>query len=200
MKQLCRFYKIMYNLFPFTKLQSLIMDTHLSLCPDCRKQLDVEPVSGVDSIGLKAESVDPGIDIWSTIENRLDQADYTKNKNPVPAPVPGFINILKKQIPVMPGLTAGGWAVAGVALVLLLLIPFLYLQDSGISGKSNKVLPQSNGELLSNRDVQPVNTDLGTENNGKIIINSVKVENRPAKTIYFQPNNKDRLIVWVKRS
>lgn len=35
--------------------------------------------------------------------------------------------------------------------------------------------------------------------NDQIVINSVTIENQPAKPIFFQPGNKNRLIVWVKK-
>jgi hypothetical protein len=71
-----------------------------------------------------------------------------------------------------------GWALAGTAaLVLALLVPITTRNHSGGTGDR--------------------------ENTGKqdrnIIITSVTVENRPAKTIYFQPENKNRLIVWIKK-
>jgi hypothetical protein len=70
------------------------------------------------------------------------------------------------------------WALTGAAALLLtLLIPLKLFHFSGDrEGQGN----------VSNRD-------------GRIIINSVTVEKQPAETIYFQPDNKDRLIVWVKR-
>jgi len=34
----------------------------------------------------------------------------------------------------------------------------------------------------------------------KIILKSVKMENQPAKTYFFQSNHPDRLIVWVQKS
>lgn len=34
---------------------------------------------------------------------------------------------------------------------------------------------------------------------GQIMVQTVKVDNQPAQTITFQPSNKNRIIVWVKR-
>lgn len=67
------------------------------------------------------------------------------------------------------------WAVAaaaaGAVIVLALLLPFNLFRSPG-----NK------------------------EQNKKITIHSATIENRPAKTIYFQPGNKDRIIVWVNKT
>lgn len=76
---------------------------------------------------------------------------------------------------IVPPKRAWGWALAGTAaLVLAILIPIAIQQDPG--GR----------ESIEAQDK-------------KITINFVTVENRPAKTIYFQPENKDRLIVWIKK-
>jgi hypothetical protein len=70
------------------------------------------------------------------------------------------------------------WALAGAAvLALAILIPPALQHGPGSSGEQNEMAAQDK----------------------KIIINSVTVENRPAKTFYFQPENKDRLIIWVKK-
>ena len=39
-----------------------------------------------------------------------------------------------------------------------------------------------------------------SKTNQKITIHSATIENRAAKTIYFQPGDKDRLIVWVNKT
>ncbi len=70
------------------------------------------------------------------------------------------------------------WALAGAAVLLLaLLIPPALQHGPGSTGEQNNMAVKDK----------------------KIIINSVTVENRPAKTFYFQPENKDRLIIWVKK-
>lgn len=70
-----------------------------------------------------------------------------------------------------------GWALAGFAVLLFaLLIPPAIRQDPGGGGQESKAAQDK-----------------------KIKITSATVENRPAKTIYFQPENKDRLIVWIKK-
>jgi hypothetical protein len=70
------------------------------------------------------------------------------------------------------------WALTGAAALLLaLLIPLKVFHH-----------PDGHGEQ-----------DGLSEQDEKIIINSITVEKQPAETIYFQPENKDRLIVWVKK-
>lgn len=71
-----------------------------------------------------------------------------------------------------------GWALAGAAVpAIAILIPLALQHGPGNTGEQNEMTAQDK----------------------KIFINSVTVENRPAKTFYFQPENKDRLIIWVKK-
>lgn len=71
------------------------------------------------------------------------------------------------------------WAAAGAAAALiLLLIPFTILRKGPDLTAGEKHI------LVQNRE---------------IIIHSIKIDNRPADTVYFQPGSSDRLIVWVKK-
>ena len=70
-------------------------------------------------------------------------------------------------------------AVAGAAaMILLFIISLVVLHKGPDFGSSERSI------VVQNR---------------KIIIHSIKVENRPAKTVYFQPGSSNRLIVWAKK-
>ena len=158
----CQIYKFLYKMVPVVRWRVRLMDRHFSRCPHCMEALAA--VNQIDSIGITPGTVDPGVDLWPGVENRLAVEESTQT----PAP---------KRI--KPRRRTWGWALAGAAaLVLALLIPPALQQDPANTGKQNKITAQDK----------------------KIIINSVTVENRPAKTFYFQPENKDRLIIWVKKN
>jgi hypothetical protein len=157
----CQVYKFLYKMVPIVRWRVLLMDRHFSRCPLCIEALAA--ANQIDSIGITPETVDPGVDLWPGVENRLAVEERVET----PAP---------KRIKPRP--RTWGWALAGAAvLTLALLIPPALQQDPASTGEQNKIAAQDK----------------------KIIINSVTVENRPAKTFYFQPENKDRLIIWVKK-
>ncbi len=70
------------------------------------------------------------------------------------------------------------WAAAAAVILILLLLPSPLRKDSNppLSGNERHM-------VVRNRE---------------IVIHSIMVENRQAQTVYFQPGNQDRLIVWVK--
>ncbi len=71
-----------------------------------------------------------------------------------------------------------GWAVLTV-IILVFLIP-----------------------LLLNRSPHTESGILGVSSKGdqKIVIKSLKIENRPARSFYFQSKDENKLIVWVKKT
>ncbi len=115
-------------------------------------------------------------DLWPGVEDRLLELENTRERqrrrghHVVGGP---------RRAPRHSFTRAWGWTAAGLAAatILLFAVGILHLPF----GKHN---PSPHGE----------------EKNKAIVINSVTVENRPAKTIYFQPGNKNRLIVWVKKN
>lgn len=165
----CKTYKRLYKLLPIIRWRALLIDKHFSLCPTCKKEFAIE--NQITSIGIT-----PG-----TIETTLEK-DGT---DLWPRVKEQLIKIENKQDThsstrkhIIPPLRTWRWALAGTAvLVLTLVIPFFIRKPTG----------------------GPDSVESITAQNKKIMINSITVENRPAKTIYFQPGNKDRLIVWVKK-
>lgn len=157
----CQVYKFLYKMVPVVRWRVLLMDRHFSRCPRCIEALTA--VNKINSIGITPGTVDPDVDLWPGVANRLAVVERAEP----PAP---------KRI--KPRIKTWGWALAGAAVLLLaLMVPLAVQHGPGTSGEQIDMTAQDK----------------------KIIINSVTVENRPAKTFYFQPENKDRLIIWVKK-
>lgn len=155
----CRIFRIFYGMVPVLRWRAYLLDRHLAGCSRCRAVLETEPVSPV---GLTAGQVNPGIDLWSRVEDGiLDHEVSQTPKHPSRARSWGWVK------PV-------GWAFAGAAALVLVLV--LTRPAKHEPGPGHAASPEK-----------------------KIIIHSVTVENGPAKTYMFQPGNKDRLIVWVKK-
>ena len=148
------------------------MERHAAQCPGCKKELDDEPA--FQHIGVTARDLEDRVNLWPGVEQRLVDRDTLNQPEPVRRP------LYKRWAAVFmpkPRLWATGALAAAVLLVLALLIPIFQHQDHG-----------------------PGNNSAQRGENKEIVINFVSVGKRPAKTIYFQPGDKDKLIVWVKKT
>lgn len=67
------------------------------------------------------------------------------------------------------------FGLAAALLVLALLVPILLYRGSDVAD------PETAGIV-----------------NSEIVVKSIRIENRPAKTFYFQSEDADKVIVWVK--
>jgi hypothetical protein len=121
------------------------------------------------------------------LDERVVQDILGKRREEEPAPdlwpqIRRQIVSLQKEAPAVPtGLLNWRWglATASLALVVLLLVV---------------VLPLFKGPL-------PMADDKRAHSNSEdlIVVKSVQVDNRPARTYFFQ-TQKDRLIVWVQKN
>lgn len=165
----CKTYKRLYKLFPVIRWCSFLLDRHFSQCPACREEFAVE--NQVDSIGITPAAVETALKKEGLdLWSRVEERLIEmENKRDIYSMARKYAVSAKRF---------WGWALAGVAvLVLAVLIPLALRKDPGDTGGRGS----------------------NAGKNKKIMINFVTVENRPAKTIYFQPENKDRLIVWIKK-
>ncbi|MCP5108734.1 MAG: hypothetical protein GY950_35440, partial [bacterium] len=103
----CKLYKYLYKMLPIIRWQSFLMDRHFSRCPACQNEFAVE--NQIDAIGVKAESVDPTVDIWSRVEERL--MDIEKNKNSRPP--------ARQKMPKVLGSWKWAWPAAAAAVLVL---------------------------------------------------------------------------------
>lgn len=89
--------------------------------------------------------------------------------------LPGKSSLKTRRIPVI----AWKWrlGLTGAALlIIIILLPFLLHRGSGID-------PESTGITSK-----------------KIVVKSLRIENRPAKSFYFQSKDRDKIIVWVQKT
>jgi hypothetical protein len=169
----CKRYKWLYRLVPVSVWQAFLMQRHLSSCPACREEFstDTEAHLHLESVGITADRVELPHDLWTRVENEIiaRQSQQSQQK----------VKNLSGKRPV----TGKRLALAGTAaLFLLLVLSFTLLKKS-----ANPPPPPD----------EPAKLDM-VVNNRQIVIHSIRVENRPARTVYFQPGSNDRLIVWVK--
>ena len=182
----CNIYGFLYRLVPLPLWQSLIMRIHLSRCPQCSESLDFTTEDGITTVGMDAASaaaMEPHLQLWNRVEDDLLALENSGKR--------------KKNVPLTHGwfsTTPGTWTLAAAGtmlLVLVFLFPWSYKQPQ------KPAIPD--GEYtnthLTNQKADPA----VVSENKPIIINSLMVDNQPAKAIRFQPGNKNRLIIWVKK-
>lgn len=74
---------------------------------------------------------------------------------------------------------------ASLLVVVVVLFFSFYFNKTTSKQYNKKLIAQSPG--------------VEKEQSRKIIIRSVRIKNKPAKTFYFQSKNKNRLIVWTQK-
>ena len=156
---------------PIKKWQSFCINRHFSACPRCREGFFAADSLG--PIGITPDKVKVPPDLWWNINKRIEEIQHPHH--------PGLVENkakIKKKIKWRPGdIFNWKWAAATV-VILILLVPFIILRKGANNTGSEKLI------VVEDRE---------------IIIQSIKVENQPAKVVYFQPGSKNRLIVWVKK-
>ena len=167
----CHIYGFLYKIVPIKKWRAFCIDRHFSACPRCREDFFAADSPG--PIGITPGKVKIPPDLWWNINKRIQEIQRPHH--------PGLAKNktkIKKKIKWRPG-DIFNWKWAAAALVILiLLVPFIILKKGTNNTGSEKLI------VVEDRE---------------IIIQSIKVENQPAKVVYFQPGSKDRLIVWVKK-
>ena len=77
------------------------------------------------------------------------------------------------------------FATAASLLIVVVLFFSFYFNKTTNKQDNKKLIAQSLGKEK--------------KQSRKVIIRSVRIENKPAKTFYFQSKNKDRIIVWTQK-
>lgn len=129
---------------------------------------ETEPELKLETVGYSAEQINVPRDTWARIEAQLPSHR--------PMAVKGrrhFKEIFKEILPAYSWKWASAAAVA--FLLLLLMNPFSPHHDS-YTGNGKQVMVQSQ----------------------QIVVHSIKVDGHPARTVFFQPENANRLIVWAR--
>lgn len=167
----CHIYRFLYKIVPLKKWQAFCINRHFSACPKCQEEFFA--ADSIGTIGITPDKVKILPGLWWNINKRIEEIQHPHH--------PGLIKNkakFKKKIKWRPGDTFN-WKWAVVTMVILfLLVPFIILRKGADNTGSEKLI------VVENRE---------------IVIQSIKVENQPANVVYFQPGNKNRLIVWVKK-
>jgi hypothetical protein len=121
------------------------------------------------SIGITPEKIKVPAELWRNINKRIEEIEQPKHLERIADQTERIKDSFFRSL-------RWKWAAATVVILLLLLLV---------------IHPWKSKMNINDKPIMVCNQE--------IIIQSVKVENQPAKVVYFQPGSKNRLIVWIKK-